>query len=86
MHIKSLRDLPISFAEGSMAMLRAGGVEFITMEEFADLAGVSVKTLRREQAKGLLPPRYWRHRQFFYRRDQVQNWIKHSRFHSGKAG
>ncbi|SFC51248.1 MerR family DNA-binding transcriptional regulator [Devosia psychrophila] len=85
MHIKSLCDLPISFVEGSMAVLRARGVEFITIEEFADLAGVNVKTLRRDQAKGLLPPRYWRHRQFFYRSEQVHIWIEMSRFHGRKA-
>lgn len=80
MLINSLLDVPASFLKGNMAPLRARGIKFITIDEFADIAGVSAKTLRREQAKGLLPPRFLRHRQFFYRMDEADAWIAKSRF------
>jgi excisionase family DNA binding protein len=55
------------------ARLRSQTSDWCTIEEAATLLGVSVRSIRRRQAAGEMPPRVRRSRRLEYRIDDIKN-------------
>lgn len=56
--------------------LRSTAPLMISISDLAKELGVSVRTLRREQAAGRMPPRIKRGRRQMYLKADIANWIK----------
>lgn len=46
---------------------------WISLQQISKVHGISIRTLRRMQAEGLMPPRTKRSRYLVYRKSEVQN-------------
>lgn len=49
----------------------------LTINEVAELAAVSVITIRRRQVAGLMPPRKRIGKNDYYLKSQIETWLKH---------
>ena len=70
----------MDFEEWQLEMMSSGrayvtAAQFMPIEEFADLLGVSVRKVYRMKKAGLSPPRVRRGHRLGYRRDVVAAWL-----------
>ncbi|WP_461479490.1 helix-turn-helix transcriptional regulator [Mesorhizobium jarvisii] len=54
-------------------------MELVSIQDLAAMAGVSLRTLRRRQAAGEMPPRIQRCRSLMYRRSDAEAWIERTK-------
>lgn len=55
---------------------RAEAYPYISIQEIAGLYNISIRTLRREQAAGQMPPRIKRSRQLVYLKQDIEEWFR----------
>ena len=63
-------------AEVARLRARAEADPYISIQEVSEQYSISVRTLRREQAAGRMPPRTRRSRRLAYRKADIEEWFK----------